>query len=56
MTDELNLEVHISKETDGCNFGWKKNRMDVVKFEGITRIDDMAWEKKFLSEKMSINL
>jgi hypothetical protein len=22
--------------------------MDVVKFEGIMRIDDMAWEKNFL--------
>jgi len=37
----------LSKETDGCDFGWEKNRMDVVKFERITRIDDMVWEKKF---------
>jgi hypothetical protein len=32
----------LSKETDGCDFGWKQNRMDVVKFGGITSIDDMA--------------
>jgi hypothetical protein len=32
---------------DGCDFDWEKNRMDVVKFWGIMRIDDMAWEKKF---------
>jgi hypothetical protein len=35
-------------QTDGCDFGWEKNWMDVVKFEGIMRIDDMAWEKNFL--------
>jgi len=28
--------------TDGCDFGLEKNRMDVVKFGGITRIDDMS--------------
>jgi hypothetical protein len=33
----------LSKELmDGCDFGREKNRMDVVKFGGITRIDDMA--------------
>jgi hypothetical protein len=37
----------LSKETNGCDFGWEKNRMDVVKSGGITRIDDMAWEKIF---------
>jgi hypothetical protein len=37
----------LSKGMDGCDFGWKKNLMDVVKFGGITRIDDMAWGKKF---------
>jgi len=36
----------LSKETDGCDFGWEKNRMDVVKLGGITWIDDMTWEKK----------
>jgi hypothetical protein len=36
------------KKSDGCDFGWEKNRRDVVKQGGITRIDDMAWEKKFL--------
>jgi hypothetical protein len=38
----------VSNETEGCDFGWEKNWMDVVKFEGIMRIDDMAWEKNFL--------
>jgi hypothetical protein len=33
--------------TDGCDFGWEKNQMDVVKSGGITRINDMEWEKKF---------
>jgi hypothetical protein len=42
MTDELNLEVHISKETNSCDFGWEKNRIDVVKSGGITQIDDMV--------------
>jgi hypothetical protein len=32
----------LSKETDGCDFGWEKNRMDVVKSGSITRIDDMV--------------
>jgi hypothetical protein len=32
---------------DGFDFGQEKNRMDVVKFGGITRIDDIAWEKNF---------
>jgi hypothetical protein len=36
------------KEMGGCDFGWEKNWLDVVKFGGITQIDDMAWEKKFL--------
>jgi hypothetical protein len=45
VTDELNLEVRISKETNGYDFAWEKNQMDVVKFGGIARIDDMAWEK-----------
>jgi hypothetical protein len=31
---------------DNCDFGWKKNRVDVVKSGGITRIDDMVWKKK----------
>jgi hypothetical protein len=31
----------------GCDFGLEKNRMDVVQFGGITRIDVMAWEKIF---------
>jgi hypothetical protein len=35
-------EVHKSKKIDGCDFGLEKNRMDVVKFGGITRIDDMS--------------
>jgi hypothetical protein len=44
----LNVQIFwLSIETDGCDFGWEKNRMDVVKFGGITRIDDMAWGKKF---------
>lgn len=34
------------KKMDGCDFGLEKNRMDVLKFGGITRIDDMAWKKK----------
>jgi hypothetical protein len=34
----------LSKETNDCDFGWEKN---VVKSGSITRIDDMAWEKKF---------
>jgi hypothetical protein len=37
----------LSKEMDGFDFGQEKNRMDVVKFGGITRIDDIAWEKNF---------
>jgi hypothetical protein len=32
----------VSKETEGCDFDWEKNRMDVVTFGGITRIDDIA--------------
>jgi hypothetical protein len=40
-------EVHISKEIYGCDFGWEKNQMDVMKFGGITQIDDMAWKKNF---------
>jgi hypothetical protein len=44
----LNVQIFwLSIETDGCDFGWEKNRMDVVKFGGITRIDDMALLKKF---------
>lgn len=35
------------KKTDGCDFGLGKNRMDMVQFGGITRIDDMACEKIF---------
>ncbi len=30
------------KEMGGCDFGWEKIWMDVVKFGDITRIDDMA--------------
>jgi hypothetical protein len=56
MTDELNLEVHISKETNSCDFGWEKNRIDVVKSGGITQIDDMAWEKKNLDGFRKKNL
>jgi hypothetical protein len=37
----------LSKEMDGCHFGWEKNLMDVMKFGGITLIDDMRWGKKF---------
>jgi hypothetical protein len=40
--------IEIGKKSDGCDFGWEENRMDVVKSGGITQIDDMAWEKKFL--------
>lgn len=31
---------------DGCDFGWKKNQMDVVKSRGIMRIDDIHSMKK----------
>jgi hypothetical protein len=37
----------MGKKSNSCDFGWEKNLMDVVKFEGITWIDDMAWKKKF---------
>jgi hypothetical protein len=30
------------KEMGGCDFGWEKIWMDVVKFGDVTRIDDMA--------------
>lgn len=30
----------------GCDFGWEKIWMDVVKFGDITRIDDVESKKK----------
>jgi hypothetical protein len=38
----FNGSAQVKKKTDGCDFGLEKNRMDVVKFGGITRIDDMS--------------
>jgi hypothetical protein len=41
------LFLNCKKKTNGCDFGLEKNQMDVVQFGGITRIDDMAYEKIF---------
>jgi len=34
--------VLIITKIDGSDFGWEINRTNVVKQEGITRLDDMA--------------
>jgi hypothetical protein len=38
----FNRSAQVKKKTDGCDFGLKKNQMDVVKFGGIMRIDNMS--------------
>jgi len=40
--------LYLFAEYWGCDFGWEKNRMDVVKFGGITLIQTNQRREKDL--------